>query len=104
MNKPWLLVFCVFLGCARAKPAERPHAAPEQAASGAGPALALGATPEAQSDQVERVFALPRQSQAPKLGRDDAKVWLEVCSDFECPFCAQLAPTLHELVENYGEL
>jgi protein-disulfide isomerase len=105
MNKSWLLVVCLCVGCARGKPTERPHAAPEGAPAEREGFKPLGAPAQnPQGEQVERVFALPRTAQEPKLGRDDAKVWLEVCSDFECPFCAQLAPTLHELVENYGEL
>jgi protein-disulfide isomerase len=58
-----------------------------------------GATPE-----VERIFAIAPSTSSPKLGKSDAKVLIQVCSDFECPFCARLVPTLHELVENYGDL
>jgi protein-disulfide isomerase len=103
MKQRWLLLLCVCLGCARGKPSQTARAEPQGAGQGARSSPALDAR-EPGSD-VERVFTLPRGSAAaPKLGRDDAKVWLEVCSDFECPFCAQLAPTVHELVENYGEL
>jgi protein-disulfide isomerase len=49
-------------------------------------------------------YTLAPSAHTPKLGPDTAKVKLEVCSDFQCPFCARLEPTLHELVENYGEL
>jgi protein-disulfide isomerase len=104
MKKRWLLLLCVCVGCARGKPAKNPGA-PVQGGTEHG-SEAPAALPSAleQGSDVERVFVLPRSAQTPKLGRDDAKVWLEVCSDFECPFCAQLAPTVHELVENYGEL
>lgn len=54
--------------------------------------------------RVERVFSIAPSESAPSIGRADAKVTLEVCSDFECPYCARLVPTLHELVENYGDL
>jgi protein-disulfide isomerase len=57
-----------------------------------------------QGAKVERIFSIAPSESAPSIGRADAKVTLEVCSDFECPFCSRLVPTLHELVENYGEL
>jgi protein-disulfide isomerase len=59
---------------------------------------------EQATPSVERIFTIPPLESSPKLGRADAKVLVQVCSDFECPFCARLVPTLHELVENYGEL
>jgi protein-disulfide isomerase len=57
-----------------------------------------------QGPSIERIFSIAPSASAPSIGRADAKVTLEVCSDFECPFCARLVPTIHELVENYGEL
>ncbi|HEX5656137.1 MAG TPA: thioredoxin domain-containing protein [Polyangiales bacterium] len=56
------------------------------------------------SGDVERIYELARSADAPSLGGADAKVTLEICSDFQCPYCAQLAPTVHELHENYEEL
>ena len=54
--------------------------------------------------QVERLYQISKTDNAPALGPADAKVTLELCSDFQCPYCAQLGPTVHELHENYGEL
>jgi protein-disulfide isomerase len=54
--------------------------------------------------QVERIYQIAPSDKPPTLGNATAKVTLEVCSDFQCPYCAQLAPSLHELNENYGEL
>jgi protein-disulfide isomerase len=53
---------------------------------------------------VERIFLLANGDRGPSFGPKTAKVMLDVCSDFECPFCARLVPTLHEIEENYGEL
>ncbi|MDB4973980.1 MAG: Periplasmic thiol disulfide interchange protein DsbA [Myxococcaceae bacterium] len=53
---------------------------------------------------VERIYAIAPTENAPALGAADAKVKLEVCSDFQCPYCAEVAPILKQLNENYGEL
>lgn len=85
-----------------------PTQAPPTAAGAAVSTLKLPTHERVPSDrvgEVERLYRLPRTPDAPLLGSArDAKVTLEVCSDFQCPYCAQLAPTLHELHENYGEL
>jgi protein-disulfide isomerase len=74
-------------------PAPAPSLEPE--------AAPLAGEPE---NQVERIFQVADLDRGPALGPKAAKVTLDVCSDFECPFCARLVPTLHELEENYGEL
>ncbi len=74
----------------------------EAPAAVAPSALELAAQAEL-ANGTERIFVLPSADQQPSLGPAGAKVQVEVCSDFECPFCARLVPTLHELAENYGE-
>lgn len=39
----------------------------------------------------------------PSRGPEDAPVTLLEFSDFECPFCARLRPTMERLKEKYGE-
>jgi protein-disulfide isomerase len=86
--------------CATPKP---PAVAPA-AVEATGPAkFPLSARKDLGAD-VERIYELTKTPDAPVLGGADAKVTVEVCSDFECPYCAQLAPTMHELHENYEEL
>lgn len=46
--------------------------------------------------------ATPR-AEAPSVGRADAKVTVEVWSDFQCPFCARGADVLKQLREKYGD-
>jgi protein-disulfide isomerase len=46
--------------------------------------------------------ATPR-AEAPSLGPAQAKVTVEVWSDFECPFCSKGATTLRQLREKYGD-
>lgn len=66
--------------------------------------LADHLAPVAPDRPVERIFALPPSDRSPKRGGTSAKVTALVCSDFECPFCARLKPTLDELEQNYGDL
>ena len=40
----------------------------------------------------------------PTLGPDSAKVKIVEVSDFQCRHCASLAPVLHEVVQQYGDL
>lgn len=46
--------------------------------------------------------ATPR-TDAPSQGRADAKVTVEVWSDFQCPYCAKGAERLKALREKYGD-
>lgn len=39
---------------------------------------------------------------APLLGKSDAKVQVVEFSDFECPFCANLAKTIQKITKKYG--
>jgi protein-disulfide isomerase len=41
-------------------------------------------------------------SGAPVLGNDDAKITVVEFSDFQCPFCARVDPTLKKIQETYG--
>lgn len=55
-----------------------------------------------QPSATELISATPR-AEAPSLGRADARVTVEVWSDFQCPFCARGATTLKQLREKYGD-
>src|SRR5438270_11615516 len=49
---------------------------------------------------VER-YRIPLDG-APARGGDAAKVTIVEFSDFECPFCSRLEPTLAQLLKRYG--
>ena len=40
---------------------------------------------------------------SPSIGPDDASVTLIEFSDFQCPFCARVTPTLEQIQETYGD-
>src|SRR5690606_726987 len=53
------------------------------------------------ADDVER-FRVEVTDTMPQRGPDDALVTIAVFSDFECPFCSRVIPTMDSLVERYG--
>jgi protein-disulfide isomerase len=64
--------------------------------------------PKLTDADVEKVATkLPHQkvpavsAQNPAKGPPSAKVTLQVFSDFECPFCVRVAPTLEDLAQRY---
>ena len=49
---------------------------------------------------ADRVYALRSRSGAPSKGPAGAPVTIELFSDFECPFCSRVSPTLDTLIAN----
>jgi protein-disulfide isomerase len=61
--------------------------------AGAGPAL---------DDDVER-FRVDVADNMPQRGPDDALVTIAMFSDFQCPFCGRVEPTINQIRERYGD-
>jgi protein-disulfide isomerase len=55
----------------------------------------------APAPEIKTVEVAP--ADAPAKGAKDAKVAIYVYSDFQCPFCGRVEPTLDEVMKNYGE-
>src|SRR3954447_18880763 len=66
--------------------------------SAAGAAAVAGVT---EDDAVER-FRVPVSASNPQLGPNEAPVTIVAFSDFECPFCGRVVPTLKQLEKDYG--
>jgi protein-disulfide isomerase len=68
-------------------------------------AAAAGRAPNRQAGRTgpdpEKVYEVDTAS-SPAKGPEDAAVTLVAFSDFQCPFCARVTPTLAQVDEEYG--
>lgn len=81
-------------------PTEGATAEPPATTSAAAMAAKVKAETPAWSDAESPV---PVTSEDPVWGHRDALVTVVVFSDFQCPYCAKVVPTLHALHERYGD-
>jgi protein-disulfide isomerase len=49
------------------------------------------------------VYKVPLKGNEPQKGPDDALVTIVEISDFECPFCGRVEPTLKQVQDKYGD-
>ncbi len=62
------------------------------------------AKPRQDGPDPSKRHAVPAGVGRPSLGPDDAPITVVEFSDFQCPFCARLAPTMHELVTRHPDV
>jgi protein-disulfide isomerase len=81
-----------------AKLTENGATAPKFIEGAAAPApSAAPAEPDA-----DKVYKLAPAAKAPVKGNPSAKVVIEEFSDFQCPFCSRVEPTMKQVEETYG--
>lgn len=71
-------------------------------ASGEHAAEGAGAVAGVQEEDAPERFKVPVTSAQPQKGPADALATIVVFSDFECPFCGRVNPTLKQLEQDYG--
>jgi len=74
--------------------------APVMLPGAAAPAAAAAAPP---GEDPNRVYEIPVPANAPTRGGGArAAVTVQIFSDFQCPFCSRVEPTVTAMVERYG--
>src|SRR5688572_29054386 len=63
----------------------------------------VGAVAGVQEDDAPERFKVPVSAAQPQRGPADAPITIVTFSDFECPFCGRVLPTLKELETTYGK-
>jgi protein-disulfide isomerase len=62
---------------------------------------APAAQPEAAPDE-NKIYQIASTGKAPVKGGAGAKVVIQQFSDFQCPFCSRVEPTVKQIEETYG--
>ena len=63
-----------------------------------GPAAEPSAAPDA-----DKVYKIAAEGNFPVKGNPKAKVVIQQFSDFQCPFCSRVEPTVKQIIDTYGE-
>jgi protein-disulfide isomerase len=64
-----------------------------------------GAAPEAAAaaPDADKVYKISAEGNFPSKGNPKAKVVIQQFSDFQCPFCTRVEPTVKQIEEKYGD-
>ncbi|MEM7137239.1 MAG: thioredoxin domain-containing protein [Myxococcota bacterium] len=61
------------------------------------------AAPAAAKPDANKVYTLPKPKNAPTKGTSKAEVIIQEFSDFQCPFCGRVNPTMAQVMDEYGD-
>jgi len=59
--------------------------------------------PAAAAPDADKVYDIPVPKKAPTKGAANAKVVIQEFSDFQCPFCSRVNPTVAQVIDEYGD-
>ena len=59
--------------------------------------------PAAPKPDANKVYTIPLPKNAPSKGANNAKVVIQEFSDFQCPFCSRVNPSITQLMKEYGD-
>jgi protein-disulfide isomerase len=59
--------------------------------------------PAAPAPDANKIYDIPVPKNAPTKGGANAKVLIQEFSDFQCPFCSRVNPTVAQVVKEYGD-
>jgi protein-disulfide isomerase len=59
------------------------------------------AAPAQPAEDPNRVYNIPVAANAPTRGPANAPVTIQIFSDFQCPFCSRVNPTIEQVMERY---
>ncbi len=60
-------------------------------------------SPAARRPDPDKVYKIPVPAKAPRKGGRNAKVVIQEFSDFQCPFCSRVNPTVEQIAKEYGD-
>jgi protein-disulfide isomerase len=86
----------------RGVPRARYYALLMEHAADAPPAEAEPPAPRRARPDPDRVYRLAEPTRAPSRGDASAPVTIQIFSDFQCPFCNRVRPTLERIAQDYG--
>jgi protein-disulfide isomerase len=67
------------------------------------PAAAPAARGQEQEPDADKLYDLAVPAKAPRKGGKNAKVVIQTFSDFQCPFCGRVLPTMQQIEKAYGD-
>ncbi len=59
--------------------------------------------PAAAAPDADKVYDIPVPKKAPTKGANKPKVVMQEFSDFQCPFCSRVNPTVKQVLDEYGD-
>jgi protein-disulfide isomerase len=98
-----LLVTALLVACGGAQPAPKGVTPAPIGSASSTPLVATGPATPSPTEPREDDTKLPISGSDPQRGPRSALVTIVLFSDFQCPFCARLEPTLEQVRQTYGD-